>query len=243
VLAGVLVGLSVSLKLYSGLLMAWLMLNGPRRMFYTGAAAMAVLWIFLPLALFGFDGTVQLYAGWREQVVHIADLTYHTALAANRETGPPLVTLHKAIVNLTGESFQSSLTQAWLWVLRAIWLAVLAWYAWQCRRCLLTAVPSRAALADWTVLLLAPLPFSPWLEPYHAIPLLIGAMLCAAIALDNQVERRDRWIALGALAVLALFLVVRVPFAIRGLQVLVQFLAFAVALGLLRPRLARSPAI
>ena len=242
ILAGVLVGLSVSLKLYSGLLMAWLMVNGPRRMFYAGAVAMVVLWVALPLALFGLDGTWRLYAGWREQVAHIADLTYHTALAANRETGPPLVTLHKAIVNLTGESFQSFLTQAWLWELRAIWFAALAWYVWRCRRCLLAAAPSRAALADWAVLLLAPLPFSPWLEPYHAIPLLVGAMLCAAIALDRQIERRDRWIALAALAALALFLVVRVPFAIRGLQLLVQFLALVIALGLLRPRLAPLPA-
>ena len=92
------------------------------------------------------------------------------------------------------------------------------------------------------MLLLAPLPFSPWLEPYHAIPLLVGAMLCAAIALDRQIERRDRWIALAALAALALFLVVRVPFAIRGLQMLVQFLALTIALGLLRPRLAPLPA-
>jgi hypothetical protein len=242
VLAGVLVGLSVSLKLYSGLLMAWLMVNGPRRMFYAGAAAMVILWIVLPLALFGFDGTWELYAGWRKQVAHIADLTFHTALAANRETGPPLVTLHRAIVNLTGASFESSLTHNWLWVLRAIWLASLLWYAWRCRRCLFAAAPSRAALADWTVLLIAPLPFSPWLEPYHAIPLLVGAMLCTAIALDKQVQQRDRTIACAALAALALFLVVRVPFAIRGLQILAQFLVLTTALGLLRPRLPRSPA-
>jgi hypothetical protein len=242
VLAGVLVGVSVSLKLYSGLLMAWLMVNGPRRMFYAGVAAMVILWIVLPLALFGFDGTLRLYAGWREQVAHIADLTYHTALAANRETGPPLVTLHKAIVNLTGESFQSAMTHAWLWVLRAIWLAALAWYAWRCRRCLLAAAPSRAALADWTVLLIAPLPFSPWLEPYHAIPLLVGAMLCTAIALDKQIQQHDRVIASAALAAMALFLVVRLPFPIRGLQILGQFLALTVALGLLRPCLPRSPA-
>lgn len=240
VLAGVLVGLSVSLKLYSGLLMAWLMVNGPRRMFYAGTPAMVILWIALPLALFGLDGTLQLYGGWREQIAHIADLTYHTALAANRETGPPLVTLHKAIVNLTGESFQSPITNAWLWALRAIWLAALAWYAWRCRHCLLAAAPSRAALADWTVLLIAPLPFSPWLEPYHAIPLLVGAMLCTAIALDKQIQQRDRVIACAALAALALFLIVRVPFPIRGLQILGQFLALTVALGLLRPHLRRS---
>ena len=240
-LAGVLVGLSVSLKLYSGLLMAWLLVNGPRRMFYAGAIAMLVLWIVLPLALFGVDGTVRLYAGWRQQVLQIADLSYHATLAATRDTGPPLVTLHKAIVNLTGASFHSALSHAWLWVLRATWIAALLWYAWRCRHCLFAAAPSRAALADWTVLLIAPLPFSPWLEPYHAIPLLVGAVLCSAVALDKHVGRRDRMVALAALAGLTLFIAVRVPFAIRGLQILAQFLILTVALGLLRPRLSRSP--
>ena len=240
VLAGVLVGLSVSLKLYSGLLMAWLLVNGPRRMFYAGAATMALLWIVLPVAFFGIDGTVRLYAGWREQVARIADLAYHATLATTRDTGPPLVTLHKAVVNLTGESFHSAVSLAWLWVLRVIWLAALLGYAWRCRRCLLAAVPSRAALADWTVLLIAPLPFSPWLEPYHAIPLLVGAVLLSAIVVDVQVERRDRLAALAALAALALFLMVRVPFAVRGLQVLAQFLILTAILGWLRPRLART---
>ena len=88
-LAGVLVGLSVSLKLYSGLLMAWLMVNGPRRMFYAGAAAMAVLWIVLPVAFFGIEGTVRLYAGWRDQVAHIADLSYHASLMAEQGNHQP----------------------------------------------------------------------------------------------------------------------------------------------------------
>ncbi|MET0850004.1 MAG: hypothetical protein ABW020_02645 [Candidatus Rokuibacteriota bacterium] len=54
----------------------------------------------------------------------------------------------------------------------ALWLGALLWYA---RRALAAgrgSAPSRAALADWTVLLLAPLPLSPWLEPYHPVPVL-----------------------------------------------------------------------
>lgn len=242
IVAGLLTGLSVSMKLYSGLLLGWLMVNGPRRMFYAGAIAMLALWVLLPLALFGFDGTVRLYTDWRAQVAKIADLAFHAEMLANRETGPPIVTLHKALVNLTGTDFQSTVTHAWLWVLRAIWFATLVWYAWRCRTCLLAKAPSRAALSDWTILLIAPLPFSPWLEPYHAIPLLVGGVLCSAIALDGQAERRDRTIAFAALATLAVFVAVRVPFAVRGLQILAQFLALTVALGLLRPRLPRAPA-
>jgi hypothetical protein len=239
-LAGALVGLSVSLKLYSGLLIGWLMVNGPRRAFYAGLAVMILIWIALPILLYGLDGTARLYLGWREQVAQIADLAFHTRLAADKVTGPPLVTLHKAIVNLTGATFHSPITQVWLWVVRAVWVAALLWYAWRCRGCLLAALPSRAALADWVVLLIAPLPFSPWLEPYHAIPILVGTVLFSAIALDNRAGRGDRRIAVAGLAMLALFLVVRLPFDIRGLELLAQFLILVGTLGMLRPRLPRS---
>lgn len=239
--AGTLIGLSVSLKLYSGLLLGWLLVNGPRRTLYAGAAAMVLLWIVLPVALFGMDGAVQLYAGWTAQVERIGDLPYHARLAT-QSGGPPLVTLHKAIVNLTADAFQSPQTQLWLWILRGVWAAALLWYAWRCRHCLLAAVPSRAALADWTVLLLAPLPFSPWLEPYHAIPLLVGAVLCVAIALDSDSPRRERRLALTVLGTLGLFLVVRVPFGVRGLGLLAQFLVMTAILGLMRPTLPRAAA-
>jgi len=244
ILAGVLVGLSVSLKLYSGLLMAWLMVNGPRRMFYAGAVAMAALWVALPVAFFGLEGTMRLYAGWKEQIALIADPDFHETLAkfATLGIGPPIVTLHKAVVHLTGESFQSSASHLWLWLLRITWTATLVWYAWRCRRCLLAALPSRAALADWTVLLIAPLPFSPWLEPYHSVPVLVGVALCLAIALDKEAERRDRTIAFAGVAALALFLAVRISLPVRGLQLLAQFMVLTATLGLLRPRLARSPA-
>lgn len=242
IVAGLLTGLSVSMKLYSGLLLGWLMVNGPRRMFHAGAIAMLALWVLLPLALFGFDGTIKLYTDWRAQIAKIADLTFHAEMLANRETGPPIVTLHKALVNLTGTDFQSSIALVWLWVLRAVWFAALLWYAWRCRTCLLARAPSRAALSDWTILLIAPLPFSPWLEPYHAIPLLVGATLLVAIVLDTQAPARDRAIAGAALGALALFVAVRVPFSVRGLQILAQFFVLTMALGLLRPRLQRTPA-
>jgi hypothetical protein len=240
-LAGTLVGLSISLKLYSGLLLAWLIVNGPRRMLYAGVAAMAVLWIALPLLLFSAEGTLQLYAGWKQQIEKIGDLSYQAYLAT-LPAGPPLTTLHRAVVTLTGESFQSGRTQALVWLLRGGWVALLAWYAWRCRDCLVAQVPSRAALADWTVLLLAPLPFSPWLEPYHAIPLLVAAVLCTAIAMDRETARFDRLLALAALATLALFLAAGVSFEVRGLALLAQFFGIAAILGLLRPRLARTSA-
>jgi len=236
-LAGVLVGVSISLKLYSGLLLAWLFANAPRAA-AAGVVTVVVLWFVLPVVLFGTDGTLTLYSGWREQVRTISDPSLHARLLANPDVGPPLVTLQRAIVNATGGTFGSPATLARLWLLWMIWGAALVWYTWRCRHAFPVAVPSRAALADWVVLLLAPLPFSPWLEPYHAIPLLVGALLCLAIALDETLARRDRIAALAALAPLLLFIVVKVPFAVRGFSLGFQFLVMVLALGYLRPGLA-----
>ena len=235
-LAGALVALSISLKLYSGLLMLWLMLNGPRQAFYSCVAASVVLWIALPVAFFGIEGAVQIYWGWYEQVRIVGDPWVYTMLAENRG-GPPIITLRKAVMFLTGEAADATRTQVYVLMLWSVWAAALAWYAWRAGRAGRVGIPSRAALADWTVLLLAPLPFSPWLEPYHAIPLLPGAILCVIIVLDERGAAKDRIIALAALLALALMAFVIAPFPLRGLRLLAQLLALTVALGLLRPQL------
>src|SRR6185369_16518842 len=116
-LAGTLVGLSISLKLYSGLLLGWLFVNGPRRMFNASVIAAVVLWIVLPILLFGFDGTLELYRGWKKQVEQIGDLTYHASLVASGSQ-TPIITLHKAMVYLTGDSFHSARVHVLVWTLR-----------------------------------------------------------------------------------------------------------------------------
>jgi hypothetical protein len=122
-----------------------------------------------------------------------------------------------------------------------IWMAALLWYMRRVARSYPLVVPSRAALADWTVLLLAPLPFSPWLEPYHAIPLVPGAILLVLTALDDRVSARDRKIAVGAWIALLATRAIALPFAVRGVVLLAQFLAVVVALGLLRRDPAAGP--
>jgi hypothetical protein len=239
VLAGTLIGLSVSLKLYSALLMVWLLANGPRRAAGAAVATFVILWAVLPVALFGTDQALTLYAGWIEQLKTVSDPTVHANLVA-QDSPVPLVTLRKAVVNLSGGTFESAATVAWLSALWAIWTVGLAWYAWRCRGAFPVAVPSRAALVDWIVLLLAPLPFSPWLEPYHFVPLLVGALICTSIALDEKMARSDRMTVLLALAMLLLFIVVKVPFRVRGLGLGAQALVFVLALGFLRPRLRRQ---
>ena len=52
--------------------------------------------------------------------------------------------------------------------------------------------------------MLAPLPFSPWLEPYHAVPMVPGAILFVVVALDDDILASDRRIAVAALFALGL---------------------------------------
>jgi hypothetical protein len=235
-LAGVLVALSISLKLYSGVLLVWLLVNGPRRTLAGAVLGVLALWLGLPALIFGISGAEHLYAGWGDQVRFISAPATQAAFAA-RGTGAPIVTLQKAIVDVTGLGFGSPATLAWLHGLWAVWIAALLGYAWRWRRSFPVGAPSRGALADWVVVLLAPLPVSPWLEPYHAVPILMGALLLTIVAADADQPGRDRIAAAASLAVLAVFATVNVPFAFRGFALFAQFLTLVIALAVVRPSL------
>jgi hypothetical protein len=239
--AGVLVALSVALKLQSGLLLLWLLIGGAWRALLAGVAVLLLLAIVAPLLALGGEGAVRLYLGWFEQLRIISDAQIHAALAAS-DSGPPIVSLGKAAMALTGEGLQGTGTRALIAALLSVWTAAVLWYLRQAARSFPAAVPSRAALADWTVLLLAPLPFSPWLEPYHAIPMLPAAILLVAVALDDAILSRHRRIAVAALLAIVAVRMVGLPFSMRGLSLLAQFLVATVALGLLRPSLPVIPA-
>jgi hypothetical protein len=73
------------------------------------------------------------------------------------------------------------------------------------------------------------------------VVLFVGALLCVIIALDENAVRGDRMAALAAVATLLLFLVVRVPFSVRGFGLFAQLLVFVLVLAYLRPRLRRQP--
>jgi hypothetical protein len=236
-LAGALLALSIALKPYSGLLLPWLLLCGPRRGLLAGAGTLLLLTIAWPVLTWGAEGAVRLYLGWLEQLKIIADPRVHIALAGAR-SGPPVVSLGEAAMALTGEDLLSPATRTAVGAMWTIWIAAIIWYSRRAVRSYPVAIPSRAALADWTALLLAPLPFSPWLEPYHAVPMVPGAILFVVVALDDGVLASDRRIAVAALLALGLSRTVELPFDVRGIVLLTQFLAVTVALGLLRPRLS-----
>ena len=246
--AGALLGLSISLKLYSGLLLLWLFVSGPKTALYAALIALVALWVAIPIALFGAGPTISLYGGWSNQLRLIGGNGVYPFLA--RHAGPALVTLRRAMIVLTGAQADAPITRWLLGALWTIWLAALGWYASRAFTGGYVVAPSRAALADWTILLLAPLPLSPWLEPYHAVPILPGTILCLMVALDETAADSDRMIVVASLAALLLMQVVRVHLPIRGFELFAEFLVLVVGLGLIRPRLPiasqrthRSPAL
>jgi len=236
--AGAMVGLSMCLKLYSALLLLWLMVRGPRRALYSATITILLLWLLLPLAIFRVDGVIRMYHGWYEQLKIVNDPAIYTVLAA-RGHGPPLVTLRRAAMTLTGTGATEAATRTVLLLLWASWLIALLWYMRRTFAGERAEAPSRSALADWTILMLAPLPFSPWLEPYHAVPVVPAAILCLETAFDGRVETQLRSIPLVALSALLAMRLIFLPFGIRALGLLAQFIVLVIALGLLRPHFDR----
>jgi hypothetical protein len=90
--------------------------------------------------------------------------------------------------------------------------------------------------------MLAPLPFSPWLEPYHAVPLLPGAILCTVVAFDPLTGAFDRRVAFGTIALLIFVWMFNkiCPWSLRGIVLLTTFEVLVLGLGLLRQRLVSS---
>ncbi|HEY3800524.1 MAG TPA: glycosyltransferase 87 family protein [Caulobacteraceae bacterium] len=240
--AGALVALSVSLKLYAGLILLWMLVTGARRAFAAGAVTFAVLWGALPLALFGWAGTLRLYAGWRAQIAHVSAPATEAGLKAAGSANPD-ISLHQSVLNITGWRFDAPQVSWVVGAVLAAWLVVLAIYGVAWLRSRRETAPSRGALSDWIVLLLAPLPFSPWLEPYHAVPMLTAGVLLAAVGLDEAVERRARLVAGGALGILLGFEVAPIPFEVRGFALVAQFAVIVAALAWLRPATAKPLAV
>jgi hypothetical protein len=239
ILAGLLIAISISLKLYSGPLLAWVLVSGPRSAFVAGLIATVAFWLALPVFAFGIDGAIQLYGGWLEQLKIIADPWIYPVVAAGHG-GPPIVSLRRAAMAIAGTGPGEPATRHLLWLLWAVWLVALACYARQAAKAGLADLPSRAALADWVVLLLAPLPFNPWLEPYHAIPIVPGVLLLLAVALDRCPARTDLRVTLAVLAAIGISRLPGLPFALRGLLLYGQFLVLLAALSALRARLDRG---
>jgi len=229
--SGIALALAISLKLYSGLLLIWLIFYN-RKAAISCITALGALWVVAPLFYWGPTGAVQIYRDWLDQLT-IANGRWVYAMPGSG-LGPPLITLRLAASRLVDADPFGPDVRNLLLVLQGAWVGILAIFAFRAWRYPASNRPGRTTLADWFVLLVAPLPFSPWLEPYHAVALIPGFVLCMLIALDR---RQGAWMRLlVVLACLASAMVKELPisFAMRGLVFTAQFSFVILALSMAR---------
>jgi hypothetical protein len=93
---------------------------------------------------------------------------------------------------------------------------------------------AQARLCDVCVLLLAPLPFSIWFIPYHAIVLLPANMLLLTVALGSEWDSPRRWAAGSALAASQILQYSVDQWDLRGATSLATFALVVLALAIIR---------
>jgi hypothetical protein len=227
VLAGMLFAASASFKIYSGGILGWLFWSRQTKAPIACAATMMALWVALPLVVLGWEGSVRTYGEWIDELRQLR-------LAAHVSAPVPIVSVRKAAAALTHDDVDARSTSIVVWIVWGIWTAILGWYAHVARRSGRPHAPSRQGLSDVLVIALAPLPFSPILEPYHAVPLLSVAALLVAVLLDRTAARRLVLASAAGLAALVALRIFALPWELRGLNLVGSFAVAVVTLGIVR---------
>ena len=206
-LAGVLLALACTFKLYSFVFVPWLHWRGRHRAAAVCVAALALLWIALPLAWFGFAGTLQVYRDWLEEIRKSGTMAIFTAPA-------PLITLRHFLAGTFDLPPFAPETARLLLALQMVWLALVAAYFWLTRP---QDVPSPLQDgADAAVLMMLPLPFSTILQPTHGAPTLLAFVMLAAAALEPARPRGIRIALAGSLAAAMILRRAMDSWALRG---------------------------
>ncbi|HZP76317.1 MAG TPA: glycosyltransferase family 87 protein [Pseudolabrys sp.] len=226
-LAALLFALSFNLKLYSVLIpvvLAW------RREIALAVATMvvsALIFVALPIVVFGVAPFPQLLIDWYGQV-------QHTVPPQVQSQGPATLIRTVAVLLARDPSAPEVTT-----VLRAVqlgWLVLVAAYFLTAGRAAPTSKEdaTRARLADLCVALMAPLPLSTWLVPYHTVVLLPAFVLLLTVAAKPAFTM---WLRGGALAaVLACGALRLIPLGedYRGGIYLTSFVIIGLALAVVR---------
>jgi hypothetical protein len=200
--AGFWFALAFSLKLFSVLVIPYLLWKGRRRAFAWTLAFACALWLLLPALVFG-DGLVEVYAAWLGRFTH--------AVGRSADPNHPILTsLPRAADFLAGAGAPAIVNGV-----RGLWLVLglLGWWASARRR----SDDTYSLLGDVSLLTLAPIAVSPYLEPYHPVPFAIPALMLLRTLADREQLTRTRLLALIAFA--AAVAVAKLPLCweVRGL--------------------------
>jgi hypothetical protein len=226
-LSGFLFGVSANLKIYSGFLVFGFIWRREYRLAVAMTIAAALIAVVLPIAVFGFSGYIQLLEGWYGQALYNPPAGQPAYLPANllRQSGAVLLGAHPASVEVSILVRTS----------QAIWAAlVMRYFILAARPTSCSAHDVQARLSDVCVVLLAPLPFSIWFTPYHAVVLLPANMLLLTVVLGNDRSLWTRRAAAAAMIGCQILQYTIVQWELRGATSLVSFVLILIALGMVR---------
>lgn len=177
-----LLAMSISLKIYSVAVVAYLIARGEWRNVLRTLGWVAVLWIVLPLAIFGLDGTLAVYRSWGDQISRLM-------LGAEHYDFINLTSLRKGLFAMLGQD----IAIPFLLFCRMIWGSLVVTLL------TLTALLNRREAndekVDWALgaglLALALGATSPFLEVYHFVPAAIINLGLLAIVVQR---REPAWV-------------------------------------------------
>lgn len=241
VLAGLLLAASVALKIYSIVFLPFLLLRREWRL--ASAMLLSLLFFFtaVPTARFGIGGALEITRNWLHTVTSASGPDYLL-----HYSGYKISLSWMAMLLLDPHTSSGKLNVlAWSpgavhWLVRLLqggWLLLAAVYFVRSRPLPLRSEYGRLALAlDASVLLLLPLPLSPFLQPPHPVVLILPAVTLLRYSFDRRPSIGRRVAA--ALIVASGCLVELTHFPWRGIGVMLTIAIFFVGIGMVRQDLA-----
>jgi Glycosyltransferase family 87 len=185
--AGLCVALSFSLKLFSVLVIPYLLWKRQFRTLAWTVAFVALFWIVIPGVVFGPSGLVPVYREW------FCQLQSNSSGRPDLDH-PILISIHNS-AHWIADGDQRG-TQRIVYAVWMAWLAI-AIVGWRTSRKRSDTQPDAfGLLADISLLTLGPIAVSPYFEQYHAVPYAIPATLLLHAATDVRQRPRLRMLAL-----------------------------------------------
>lgn len=243
--AGLLLAASVSLKLYSVLLLPYLLISGRLRWLGWSLAWLVVAFVLIPLVVFGPAEAAALTELWVAKLLTIPDPAELPSFYKSLTRSLLVVTTSGLGQGANFVDWDPALVRVVSSVWKAVWALTLGAWFWRTRTLRGEGEPSSLLLGDVAVLALLPLPFSPTFQPHHAVVVLIPAfMLLSVVRRDGL--RGAGLMAAGLLAG-AFFVVKLTPgWPLRGVTIQLALWIYALSLhmlasGWLRTREAPTP--
>ncbi len=243
--AGVLLAASVALKIYSIIFLPFLLFRREWRMACAMLVSLGFFFLVVPSTYFGVAEGMAITQNWLQTVAAASGPDYlldYTGFKISLSWIVMLLLDPRAsggklnVLNCSPELV--------LWLMRAIyacWMLLVAVYFATSRRESLDTSRGRIAFAlDVSVLLMFPLPLSPFLQPPHPLVLVVPAIALLRYAFESPRPLAKRWLA--AFVVASGCFVELTPNPWRGLGAMLTIALFFAGIWMVRRDLADSDA-